>query len=73
MTPTLPSRSVTVPVAAPALGVHLGWVRVEGFWGEPKAVLTRWAARRAGKARWGPVAPAQRLIWQFWNIIRLRR
>jgi hypothetical protein len=64
MTPVTPSRSVTVRVATPALSVHLGWVKVEGFWGESKATLMRWAARRAGKARWGPVAPAQRLIWR---------
>lgn len=61
---TTPARSVTVQVAAPALSVQLGWVRVEGFWGESKPTLTRWAARRAGKARWGPVVPAQRLIWR---------
>jgi hypothetical protein len=64
MTPLLPARSVMVPVFTPALSVQLGWVRVEGFWGESKPALMRWAARRAGKARWGPVAPAQRLIWR---------
>jgi hypothetical protein len=64
MTPDTPSRSVMVPVATPALSVQLGWVKVEGLWGESKPTLARWAARRAGKARWGPVAPAQRLIWR---------
>jgi hypothetical protein len=64
MTPTTPSRSVIVRVAVPPLTVQPGWVRVEGLWGESKPVLARWAARRAGKARWGPVAPAQRLIWR---------
>lgn len=31
-----------------------------------RALRTRafWRARRAGKARWGPVTPAQRLIWR---------
>lgn len=31
---------------------------------EVERKAARWQARRAGKARWGPVTPAQRLIWR---------
>lgn len=65
MTPARPVRSVTVPVATPAISVQLGWVRVEGLWQEAALkVMNRWSARRTAQARWGPVAPAQRLIWR---------
>jgi len=64
MTPTDPSRSVTVPVATPLLTIQLGWVRVEGLWEQTAPQSFRWLERRTTKARWGPVAPAQRLIWR---------
>lgn len=65
MTPVTPSRSVMAQVATPFINVQLGWVTVEGLWHEaaPK-VLARWQARRTAHARWGPVTPAQRLIWR---------
>ena len=31
---------------------------------EVRRPQTRWAVRRVTRARWGPVTPAQRLIWR---------
>lgn len=61
---TTPTVNVIARVATPQLSAQLGWAQVAGMWGQSLPVGISWQARRTARARWGPVAEAQRQIWR---------
>ena len=56
---------VIIPVYLPMLQGLVGYVTVEGLWGEARVAPTRWGSlKRPSATKWNPGARAARVVWE---------